>query len=88
MTSVEAQNRFGELLDDAQREPIAITWQGRPVAVILSARDIEEITAVRERRVRALAEFDKLFTEIDANLTEAAKTLTDEDIQRLVDESR
>ena len=28
MTSVEAQNRFGELLDTAQREPITITRRG------------------------------------------------------------
>ena len=28
MTSVEAQNRFGELIDSAQREPISITRRG------------------------------------------------------------
>ena len=87
ITSVEAQNHFGELLDSAQRGPITITRRGRPVAVILSARDMEEMTAVRERRARASAELDKLFTETDANLTDAAKTPTDEDIQRLVDEA-
>jgi len=31
MTSVEAQNQFGQLLDAAQREPISITRRGRPV---------------------------------------------------------
>ena len=36
VTSVEAQNRFGELLDNAQREPITITRRGRPVAFVLS----------------------------------------------------
>jgi prevent-host-death family protein len=36
VTSVEAQNHFGELLDKAQREPISITRRGRPVAYIVS----------------------------------------------------
>jgi len=35
MTSVEAQNRFGELLDAAQREPVTITRRGRAVAFVL-----------------------------------------------------
>ena len=36
VTTVEAQNHFGELLDNAQREPITITRRGRPVAYIVS----------------------------------------------------
>ncbi len=36
VTSVEAQNHFGELLDNAQREPVSITRRGRPVAFIVS----------------------------------------------------
>lgn len=38
VTSVEAQNHFGELLDNVQREPISITRRGRPVAFIIPAR--------------------------------------------------
>ncbi len=37
VTSVEAQNHFGELLDNAQREPSSITRRGRPVAYVLSS---------------------------------------------------
>lgn len=29
VTSVEAQNRFGQLLDTVQREPVVITRHGR-----------------------------------------------------------
>ncbi len=32
LTSVEAQSRFGELIDRAQREPVQVTRRGRPVA--------------------------------------------------------
>lgn len=37
ISSVEAQNHFGELLDNAQREPISITRRGRQVAYIVSS---------------------------------------------------
>ena len=47
MTSVEAQNHFGALLDSAQREPVTITRRGRTVAYLRG-------TAVRvEEQVRA-----------------------------------
>ena len=42
ITSVEAQNRFGQLLDTAQREPITITRRGRPVAMLLAVEDFEQ----------------------------------------------
>ncbi|MDO8891712.1 MAG: type II toxin-antitoxin system Phd/YefM family antitoxin [Sulfurimicrobium sp.] len=37
VSSAEAQNHFGELLDNAQREPISITRRGRPVAFVVSS---------------------------------------------------
>ena len=37
-----AKNRFGEMLDTAQREPVIIQKHGRTVAVLLSGRDYEE----------------------------------------------
>ncbi|MEQ1559430.1 MAG: type II toxin-antitoxin system prevent-host-death family antitoxin [Methyloglobulus sp.] len=44
MTSVEAQNRFGELLDAAQREPITITRRGRTVAFVISKQEFEALS--------------------------------------------
>ena len=44
MTSVEAQNHFGMLLDTAQREPIIITRRGRPVAYLFSPQEFEALT--------------------------------------------
>jgi prevent-host-death family protein len=41
MTSVEAQNHFGELLDAAQREPVSITRRGRPVAFVVSQHEYD-----------------------------------------------
>ena len=43
MTSLEAQNQFGLLLDYSQREPVTITRRGRPVAVVQSYQDAQTI---------------------------------------------
>lgn len=43
MTSVEAQNHFGMLLDSAQREPVSITRRGRPVAYLFSPQEYEAL---------------------------------------------
>ena len=40
LTSMQAQNRFGELLDAAQREPVTVTRRGRPVAFVVSPQDM------------------------------------------------
>ena len=45
-TAKEAKNRFGQLLDAAQREPVTITKNGRAVAMMLSASDEGMIAAV------------------------------------------
>ncbi len=39
VTALEAKNRFGELLDKAQREPVTVTKQGRPSVVVMSTID-------------------------------------------------
>ena len=39
----EAKNQFGRLLDTAQREPVTITRKRRPVAVLLSKHDYDQI---------------------------------------------
>jgi len=36
VTAKDAKNRFGELMDTVQREPVSIEKHGRPVAVVLS----------------------------------------------------
>ena len=42
ITSVEAQNRFGQLLDTAQRETITSTRRGRPVAMLMAVQEFEQ----------------------------------------------
>jgi len=52
--SLEAQNRFGELLDTAQREPVIITRRGRPVSLVLSV--VNDIDALQCQFARPLSE--------------------------------
>lgn len=42
IAAATAKNRFGEMLDTAQRTPVVIQKHGRTVAVLLSGRDYEE----------------------------------------------
>jgi antitoxin Phd len=60
LTSKEAQNHFGELIDTAQREPVVINRRGRPVVVVLSNeryQALEELEdAVWTARARHAAE--------------------------------
>lgn len=66
MSSVEAQNNFGALLDTAQREPVTITRRGRPVAFLLSPQEFRALSqgvetadsrSLREAAREALAAF-------------------------------
>lgn len=66
LTSVEAQNHFGELLDAAQREPVTITRRGRTAAFLVSPQEFKALThgietahspALRAAARKALASF-------------------------------
>jgi prevent-host-death family protein len=49
VTFVEAQNRLGELLDYAQREPVTITRRGHPVAYVLSPADMRVLLDAKQK---------------------------------------
>lgn len=86
VTSVEAQNRFGELIDRSQREPIEVTRRGRTVAYVVSGHDMQALADVKKRREEAA----RWYSQYRANVVAqpAATELTDSDIDRLVHELR
>lgn len=51
----DAKNRFGELLDTAQREPVVIQKHGRAVAVVLSAEEYARFEALEDASWRERA---------------------------------
>jgi len=88
VTSAEAQNRFGQLLDMASREPVTVTRHGRPAAFIVSPQDMEELLDARVKRGKAVEAMDQWSERARGLATPAAEALTDEEINRLVHESR
>jgi antitoxin Phd len=88
LTSAEAQNNFGKLLDTAQREPVAITRHGRTAAYVVSQREMDDVEASRDRRKRAVAELIAWREKARESMTAEAAGLTDEDVVRMVHEAR
>lgn len=92
MTSMQAQNRFGQLLDTVQREPVTITRHGRTAALMVSVQDMQAFWAwkasqAQSKPTAARAAFDAFFEKSDTMLAPAATNLTDEDVIRMVKES-
>ena len=92
MTSVEAQNSFGKLLDTVQREAVTITRHGRPTAFVVSPRDMEELLDARKKRNEAVADLEAWRVRALASMTPdqmaASEALTDEEVNRMVHELR
>ena len=55
-TSSDAKREFGEVLTKSQREPIGVTRNGKPVAVVLSNVDYEKmkLQVLRSELVKGL----------------------------------
>ncbi|MCK9991143.1 MAG: hypothetical protein RugAbin2_02157 [Rugosibacter sp.] len=89
VTSVEAQNRFGQLLDTVQREPVVITRHGRTAAFMVSPQDMQDLRDAQVgKRKNAVADFEAWSQRAAATALPAAAELTDEDVVRMVKESR
>ena len=86
VTSVEAQSRFGELIDRSQREPIEVTRRGRTVAYVVSEHDMQALADVKKRREEAA----RWYSQYRAQVMPQPGTgeLTDADVNRLVHELR
>ena len=52
LNASDAKREFGELLIKAQRGPVGINKNGKPVAVMISAIEYAQIEVVRERMLK------------------------------------
>jgi antitoxin Phd len=52
ISALDAKNRFGELIEAAQRQPVAVTRNGRPSVIVLSADSYERRRRIARDRVR------------------------------------
>lgn len=72
-SAADAKNRFGEVLDAAQREPVRIEKHGRATAVIVSEAEYEEIEALKLLNLR------QVLAEGEADIA-AGRSVTLEDV--------
>ncbi len=87
LTSVEAQTRFGELIDRSQREPVEVTRRGRTVAYVVSGHDMQVLMELRRRREEATCWYSRYRRRVTGQDTETP-ALSDADVTRLVHELR
>ncbi|MDI9223822.1 type II toxin-antitoxin system Phd/YefM family antitoxin [Pantoea sp. EA-12] len=52
LSANEAKTQFGDMLLKAQREPVQISRNGKPVAVVISAEEFEAIEAMKQQFVQ------------------------------------
>lgn len=88
VSSMEAQNRFGQLLDTVQREPVTITRHGRTAAFIISPRDMQDLQDARRKRSAAVEAFEAWSQKAAASALPDAAHLSDEDVVDMVKASR
>ena len=56
ITAREAKNRFGQLLDAAQRSPVSVTKNGRAVTVMLSTQLYDQLRGSAWERLASTME--------------------------------
>jgi prevent-host-death family protein len=88
VTSMDAQNRFGQLLDTVLREPVTITRHGRAAAFMISPRDMQDLQDARRKRSAAIDAFEAWSQQAAASALPSAAKLTDEMVVDLVKASR
>jgi antitoxin Phd len=51
VSSLDAKNRFGALLDAAKRAPVTVTKKGRPAAVVMSIEEYDRMRGAAWNRL-------------------------------------
>lgn len=52
ITSADAKNNFGELIDLARAAPVMVTKYDRPVVVVMAAEEYERLTGTSQDRIK------------------------------------
>lgn len=69
MPALKAKTHFVQLIEDAQRQPVTVTKQGRPAVVVMSMHDFDRYQ--RQAGERLLGVMERIQSKAaDAGLTE------------------
>jgi prevent-host-death family protein len=71
----DAKREFGEILLKAQKEPVGINKNGKPVAVIVSTSEYEELQFAKEQWLKS--ELQKGFDDVQAGRTKKGQEVMD-----------
>lgn len=89
VTSADAQNRFGQLLEMAQREPVAITRHGRTAGYVIGPKDMQLLLDAQQQRSQPGAALERYFQQVDAAARRQGGTpITEDDITKAIAEAR
>ena len=64
LSASEAKREFGDVLLKAQKAPVKINKNGKPVAVVVSAAEYEQLEFYREKQLKA--EIDEGIADLEA----------------------
>ncbi len=81
----DAKREFGEVLLKAQKEPVRINKNGKPVAVVLSANDYEELKSLKEEWLKI--ELQKGLDDLHAGKVNNGQSVMDRQRKRIADAS-
>ena len=74
LSASDAKRDFGDVLLKAQKAPVKINKNGKPVAVVVSAAEYEQLEAYREEHLKA--EIDEGIADLEAgNISDGVKVL-------------
>ncbi len=76
LTANDAKTQFGDMLLKAQREPIQINKNGKPVAVVISMEEYQQMEEVKFALLQERAARAKLDIE-NGNLVEGEQFMSD-----------
>jgi len=76
LTANDAKTQFGDLLLKAQREPVQINKNGKPVAVVISIDEYQQMEEAKFALLQERAARAKLDIE-NGNLTEGEQFMSD-----------
>jgi len=81
LNASDAKREFGELLMKAQRKPVAINKNGKPIAVLVSAVKYQEIERMKEEYLRSAIQ--EGLSDLEAGHVQSGKDVFDDVRKRI-----
>jgi prevent-host-death family protein len=76
LNASDAKREFGDLLMKAQREPVGINKNGKPIAVLVSAVEYREIELMKENYLKSAIQ--EGLADLEAGNVQSGKDVFDE----------